>query len=195
MEYQQWGQREQCRVVGAVSRGPSRRPGDYQSAGAEQQRGEQAEDHQFGPGLVERVFPAGQLTGRPHERAGEHRVLHGCVAVGERTDVEALVAPERDDVGITHVRVLLVTGPVPVGARCLLQVPEQQREAGEGEQHPDRRPPAAGDGVPAPGTADASGRAVGRVVGVARQPSGVGDRSVSGGRTGGGHRVILSPGV
>ena len=61
------------------------------------------------PLVVERVQAARQLGGQPHEPAGEHRVFDRGVAVGHAADVEPLVAPQRDDVGVTHVRVLLAS--------------------------------------------------------------------------------------
>ena len=95
----------------------------------QQQRRQHAEhDELLTSSAGDGVHAAGQIGGQPHERAGQHRVLDGGVAVGHAADVEALVAPQRDDVGVAEVGVLLVAGPVAVGARRLLRVAQQQRQ-------------------------------------------------------------------
>ena len=92
----------------------------------------------------------------PMKRAGEHRVLHRVVHVRHRALVEVLGEVERDDVGVAEVGVLLAVRPGPVLARRLLQPGQREREQGQREQHPQRRPePAQPDrAVPAPRPAD-----------------------------------------
>ncbi len=71
------------------------------------------------PGLVtlnSDTQPAGQVGAEPHEPADEHRVLDPVVAVGHVAHVQPLGPPERNDVGVAGVGVLLRADPVAIGA-------------------------------------------------------------------------------
>ena len=107
VEHEQRAEGDERRIVGAPPRrtdgaGDHQQPADRQQHAAEQ--GEQLGSFEGRNGRFEQV---GELRGQPHEPAGEHRVLHRVVAVGHGADVQPLGAPQRDDVGVADMGVLL----------------------------------------------------------------------------------------
>ncbi len=141
-------QREHRGVPGTAT-GQLHRRADRHRRG---QREAQRVDVEEAPGSFDRRAVGGhQLCGRPHHRAGEHRVLH--LPVAHLPDVRDLAvsepAPEveRRDVAVAGVAVDAGRHPGVVPAPVLLHQAEAHGEERQCEQHPQRRPPGpAGEG-------------------------------------------------